>query len=107
MTGVHVVIGTEELRDGADAAADVADGAGPLVDRLDGLAIATGSFGRVELAEPPAAALAATRDGFRDLGGRVRRLHAGLAERARSTDARGDQLVKDTTAAARSGRPVR
>jgi hypothetical protein len=45
MTGVHVVIGTEELRDGADAAAGVADGAGPLVDRLGGLAIAAGSFG--------------------------------------------------------------
>jgi hypothetical protein len=43
--GVHVVIGTEELRDGADAAAGVADGAGPLVDRLGGLAIAAGSFG--------------------------------------------------------------
>jgi hypothetical protein len=106
MTGVHVVIGTEELRDGADASAGV-DGAAPLDDRLGGLVIAAGSFERVELAEPPAPALVATRDGFRDLGGRVRRLHAGLAERARSTAARGDQLVKDTTAAARSGRPFR
>jgi ABC-type transporter Mla subunit MlaD len=107
MTGVDVVIGTEELRDGAHAAAGVADGAGPLVDRLGGLVLTAGSFGRVELAEPLAAALVTARDGFRDLGDRVRQFHAGLAERARSTAARSDQLVMDTTAAAQSGRPVR
>ena len=103
--GVELGFQIGVIDDGADAAAAAAAAAVPVIDRLAGMVIAPGQFGRVAPAEAVASGLGAARDGFRDLALRVQQRHADLASRARSTAAAGEQLVTDTSQAATAGTP--
>jgi hypothetical protein len=105
--GVDIEFESDGLRAGADAAAGTADEADPLIVRLNGLVIAAEPFGRVDLAEPLAAALSASRDAFRELAERVRRFHVDLDARARSAAGQGDRMVDDTARSAQGGRAGR
>jgi hypothetical protein len=105
--GVDVGFREDGLQHGANAAGDTAAAVAPLVARLAGLTFIAGLFGRVDQAEPLAAALDDARTRFQRLGEQVRDVHAGLAERARSTGRQGDHMVEDTTRAAPQSRAGR
>ena len=81
-------------------AADTADAAAAVAERVAGVVIDAAVFGEVAQAAALGAGLVAVRDGAAELGRQLQRVHADLAGRAGAVAGAGDQLTQETSARA-------
>jgi hypothetical protein len=98
--GVDLCYATGEVRGGAATAAETAEMAGAVAERIAGVVIEVAVFGEVAQAAVLGAGLVAVRDGAAELGRQLQRVHADLAARAGAVAQAGDQLTQETSARA-------
>ena len=93
---------SDGLRTGARLASATADAAAGVTAQIDAIEIDAAAFGALPAAAAVGTALAAFRDSHAELSRQVQLRHADLAGRAAGTASGGDQLVRDTSATART-----
>lgn len=93
------------LRAGGNQALGAATAAENALTRLRSATVQAAPFGEFDGAARLATGIGATRDEHARMAFDVHARHVALDAQARDTAAQGDQLVTDTTAAARRGGP--